>query len=198
MQGPSAEMPRGVVQRYGGHSRRLVCAAGLNTHDPRAVPHSLSHPNYPYLEKKTATKWMEHLGKEAHRQHKVVSILCAGTCPFIVIFLQPLALMGVSFFFMMTLERPLVLTCKGHPAGSHGLMEIRCSDDIFITNEIGIIFFFCFNATLSVEETQSFSIFIETKIDIKSDYVFFQFVIQYSNVYQASLSIVITIRLPTV
>jgi len=28
-----------------------------------------------------------------------------------------------------------VLTCKGHPAGSHGLMEIRCSDDIFITNE---------------------------------------------------------------
>lgn len=93
-------MPRGVVQRYGGHSRRLVCAAGLNTHDPRAVPHSLSHPNYPYLEKKTATKWMEHLGKEAHRQHKVVDILCAGTCPFIVIFLQPLAFASGGVFFL--------------------------------------------------------------------------------------------------
>lgn len=51
---------------------------------------------------------------------------------------------------------------------------------------------------LSVEERQSFSIFIETKIDIKSDYLFFEFVIQYSNVYQASISRVITIRLPTV
>lgn len=37
----------------------------------------------------------------------------------------------------------------------------------------------------SVEETQSFSVSMETRGDIKSDYVFFQFVIQYSNVYQA-------------
>lgn len=51
---------------------------------------------------------------------------------------------------------------------------------------------------LSVEETQSFSLSMETEGDIKSDFVFFQFAIQYSNVYQADVSRVITVRLPTV
>ncbi|KAK2979338.1 hypothetical protein RJ640_013302 [Escallonia rubra] len=51
---------------------------------------------------------------------------------------------------------------------------------------------------LSVEETQSFALSMETRVDIKSDRVYFQFAIQYSNVYQADISRVITVRMPTV
>lgn len=40
--------------------------------------------------KKTALKWMEHLGREAHRHNTVVDVLCAGTCPVRVPVLQPL------------------------------------------------------------------------------------------------------------
>ncbi|KAA8549015.1 hypothetical protein F0562_000699 [Nyssa sinensis] len=55
IQGPSAEMSRGVVKRSGGNSRIIVCAGGPNTYGPGSVPHSFSHPNYPHLEK-TALK----------------------------------------------------------------------------------------------------------------------------------------------
>lgn len=94
-------------------------------------------------------------------------------------------------------------------AGSHGLLEMRCSDNILITQVIGpgeeahTDSHETFKKDtslsvqmLSVEETQSFS--METRGDIKSDYFFFQFAIQYSNVYQADISRVITVRLPTV
>ncbi|GAB4830645.1 Protein transport protein Sec23A [Ancistrocladus abbreviatus] len=214
IRGPSAEMSQGVIRRLGGKSRVIVCAAGPNTYGPGSVPHSFSHPNYPYLEK-TAVKWMEHLGQEAHRQHTVVDILCAGTCPVRAAVLQPLAKAsgGVLILnddfgeaFGVNLQR-----ASSRDAGSHGLLEIRCSDDILVTQVIGpgeeahIDTHESFkNDTsvsvqlLSVEETQSFSVFMETKRDIKSDYAFFQFVIQYSNVYQADIVRVITIRLPTV
>ncbi|MED6168000.1 hypothetical protein PIB30_008022 [Stylosanthes scabra] len=90
IQGPSADLSRGVVKRSGGNSRIVVCAGGPNTYGPGSVPHSFSHPNYPYMEK-TALKWMENLGREAHRHNTVVDILCAGTCPVRVPILQPLA-----------------------------------------------------------------------------------------------------------
>ncbi|RVX01620.1 hypothetical protein CK203_017394 [Vitis vinifera] len=166
-----------------------VCAGGPNTYGPGSVPHSLSHPNYPHMEK-SALKWMEHLGQEAHRQNTVVDILCAGTCP----------------AFGVNLQR-----ASTRAAGSHGLFEIRCSDDILITQVVGPGEEAHTDAhetfkndtslsiqMLSVEETQSFALSMETKGDIKSDYVFFQFAIQYSNVYQADISRVITVRLPTV
>ncbi|GAV76480.1 zf-Sec23_Sec24 domain-containing protein/Sec23_trunk domain-containing protein/Sec23_helical domain-containing protein/Sec23_BS domain-containing protein [Cephalotus follicularis] len=214
IQGPSAEMSRGVVKRVGGNSRIIVCAGGPNTYGPGSVPHSLSHPNYPHMEK-TALKWMEHLGREAHRHNTVVDILCAGTCPIRVPILQPLAKAsgGVLVLhddfgeaFGVNLQR-----ASTRAAGSHGLLEIRCSDDIFITQVVGpgdeahIDTHETFKndnslsiRMLSVEETQCFSLSMETKGDIKSDYVFFQFVIQYSNVYQADISRIITVRLATV
>uniref|UniRef100_A0A5B7A2S4 Protein transport protein SEC23 n=1 Tax=Davidia involucrata TaxID=16924 RepID=A0A5B7A2S4_DAVIN len=214
IQGPSAEMSRGVVKRPGGNSRIIVCAGGPNTYGPGSLPHSFSHPNYPHMEK-TALKWMENIGREAHRHNTVVDILCAGTCPVRVPVLQPLAKSsgGVLILhddfgeaFGVNLQR-----ASTRAAGSHGLLEVRCSDDIFITQVVGPgkeahtesheTFK---NDTslsiqmLSVEETQSFSLSMEIRGDIKSDYVFFQFVIQYSNVYQADISRVITVRLPTV
>lgn len=214
IQGPSAEMSRGVVKRSGGNSRIIVCAGGPNTYGPGSVPHSFNHPNYPYLEK-TAIKWMEQLGQSAHQQHTLVDILCAGTCPIRVPVLQPLAKSsgGVLVLhddfgeaFGANLQR-----ASSRAAGAHGLLETRCSDDILITQVIGpgeeahLDTRESFNndaslciQMLSVEETQSFSIFMETKRDIKSDYLFFQFAIQYSNIYQADISRVITIRLPTV
>uniref|UniRef100_A0A5B7A3J0 Protein transport protein SEC23 n=1 Tax=Davidia involucrata TaxID=16924 RepID=A0A5B7A3J0_DAVIN len=214
IQGPSAEMSRGVVKRSGGNCRIIVCAGGPNTYGPGSVPHSFSHPNYPHMEK-TALKWMENLGSEAHRHNTVVDILCAGTCPVRVPVLQPLAKAsgGVLILhddfgeaFGVNLQR-----ASTRAAGSHGLLEVRCSDNIFITQVVGpgeeahIDSHETFkNDTslsiqmLSVEETQCFSLFMEIRGDIKSDYVFFQFVIQYSNVYQADISRVITVRLPTV
>jgi len=42
IQGPSAEMSRGVVKRAGGDSRIIVCAGGPNTYGPGSVPHSFS------------------------------------------------------------------------------------------------------------------------------------------------------------
>ena len=214
IQGPSADLSRGVVKRGGGNSRIIVCAGGPNTYGPGSVPHSFSHPNYPYMEK-TALKWMENLGREAHRHNTVVDILCAGTCPVRVPMLQPLAKAsgGVLVLhddfgeaFGVNLQR-----ASARSAGSHGLLELRMSDDILITQVVGpgeeshvdthetfkndtAIYI----QLLSVEETQSFSLSMETKGDIRSDYVFFQFAIQYSNVFQADVSRVITVRLPTV
>lgn len=214
IQGPSAEMSRGLINRAGGNCRIIVCAGGPNTYGPGSVPHSYGHPNYPHMEK-TAVKWMEHLGREAHRHNTVVDILCAGTCPVRVPVMQPLAKAsgGVLVLhddfgeaFGVNLQR-----ASTRAAGSHGLLEIRCSDDILITQAVGpgeeahvdthetykndsSLYI----QMLSVEETQSFSISMETKRDIKSDHVFFQFAIQYSNVYQADISRVITVRLPTV
>ncbi|KAE8697976.1 Sec23/Sec24 protein transport family protein isoform 2 [Hibiscus syriacus] len=138
IQGPSADFSRG----------------------PGSVPHSNSHPNYPHKEK-SALKWMEHLGCEAHQQNTVVDILCAGTCPVRVPVLQPLAKASRGAFvlhddfseaFGINLQR-----AAARASGSHGLLEICCSDDVLIT----------------------------------------QFAIQYSNVYQADITRVITIRLPT-
>uniref|UniRef100_A0A803N4K5 Protein transport protein SEC23 n=1 Tax=Chenopodium quinoa TaxID=63459 RepID=A0A803N4K5_CHEQI len=214
IQGPSADLSRGVVKRPGGKSRLLVCAGGPNTFGPGALPHSFSHPNYPYLEK-TAMKWMEHLGREAHRHHTVVDILCAGTCPVRVPVLQPLsrASGGVLILhddfgevFGVNLQR-----AYSRAAGSHGLLEIRVPDDFLVTQVVGpgeeahldSHENFKNNASvsvqmLSVEETQSFSVFMETKRDIKNEHVFFQFSIQYSNAYAADITRVITIRLPTV
>ncbi|OIV95336.1 hypothetical protein TanjilG_07492 [Lupinus angustifolius] len=214
IQGPSADLSRGIVKRSGSNSRIIVCAGGPNTYGPGSVPHSFSHPNYPYMEK-TALKWMENLGHEAHRHNTVIDILCAGTCPVRIPILQPLAKAsgGVLVLhddfgeaFGVNLQR-----ASARSAGSHGLLELRTSDDILITQVVGpgeeshVDTHESFkNDTalyiqmLSVEETQSFSISMESKGDIKSDSVFFQFAIQYSNVYQADVSRVITVRLPTV
>lgn len=214
IQGPSAEISRGVVKRSGGNSRIIVCAGGPNTYGPGSVPHSFSHPNYPYMEK-TAVKWMDHLGSEAHRNHTVVDILCAGTCPVRVPVLQPLAKASGGILvihddfgeaFGVNLQR-----ASARSAGSNGLLEIRCSDEILISQVVGPgeeahtdtqeafknDTALCIQM-LSVEETQSFSLFMENKGDIKGEYVFFQFAFQYSNVYQADISRVITVRLPTV
>ncbi|CAA0843281.1 Sec23/Sec24 protein transport family protein [Striga hermonthica] len=214
IQGPSPEMSRAVVKRPGGNGRIIVCAGGPNTYGPGSVPHSPSHPNYPHLEK-TAMKWMETLGREAQNRNTVVDILCAGTCPVRVPILQPLAKSsgGVLILhddfgeaFGVNLQR-----ASTRAAGSHGLLEIRCSDNIFVSQVIGPgeeahtdnhESFKSDNAVpiqmLSVEETQCFAISMETRGDIKSDFVYFQFGIQYSNVYQADISRVITVKLPTV
>lgn len=214
IQGPSAEMSRGVVKRPGGNSRIIVGAGGPCTYGPGSVPHSLGHPNYLHLEK-TALKWMENLGREAHRQNTVVDILCAGTCPVRVSLLQPLAKSsgGVLILhddfgeaFGVNLQR-----ASARAAGSHGLLEIRCSDNIFVSQVVGPgeeahmdsnESFKNDNALaiqmLSVEETQSFAVSMENRSDIKSDFVYFQFAIQYSNIYHADISRVITVRLPTV
>ncbi|OAY62009.1 protein transport protein SEC23 [Manihot esculenta] len=214
IQGPSAEMSRGVVKRAGGNSRIIVCAGGPSTYGPGSVPHSLSHPNYPYMEK-TALKWMEHLGHEAYRHNTVVDILCAGTCPVRVPLLQPLAKASGGILvlhddfgeaFGVNLQR-----ASTRASGSQGLLEIRCSDDILITQVVGpgeeahidthetfkndVSFSI---QMLSVEETQSFSLSMENKGDIKSDCVYFQFAIQYMSLYQADISRVITVRLSTV
>ncbi|KAA8542987.1 hypothetical protein F0562_021518 [Nyssa sinensis] len=89
-QRPLAEMSRGVVKKSGGNSRIIVCAGGPNTYGPGSLPHSFSHPNYPHMEK-TALKWMENLGREAHQHNTVVDIMCVGTCPVRISVLQPLA-----------------------------------------------------------------------------------------------------------
>ncbi|KAK7269551.1 hypothetical protein RIF29_22282 [Crotalaria pallida] len=214
IQGPSADLSRGIVKRSGSNNRIIVCAGGPNTYGPGSVPHSFTHPNYPYMEK-TALKFMENLGHEAHRHNTVVDILCAGTCPVRVPILQPLAKAsgGVLVLhddfgeaFGVNLQR-----AAARAAGSHGLLELRMSDDILITQVVGpgeeahvdtqgtfkndsAVYI----QMLSVEETQSFTLSMEAKGDIKSDHVFFQFTIQYSNVYQADVSRVITVRLPTV
>ncbi|CAH9069568.1 unnamed protein product [Cuscuta epithymum] len=214
LQGPSAEMSRGVVKRPGGNSRIIVCAGGPNTCGPGSVPYSFSHPNYPHMEK-TALKWMENLGREAHRHNTVIDILCAGTCPVRVPVLQPLAKASGGILvlhddfgeaFGVNLQR-----ASGRAAGSHGWLEIRCSDDIFISQVIGPgeeshidnhESFKSDNALsiqmLSVEETQSLALSMETKRDIKSDFVYFQFAFHFSDIYQSDVSRVISARLPTV
>ncbi|CAN0885199.1 Protein transport protein SEC23 [Linum grandiflorum] len=212
IQGPSGEMSRGVVKRAGGNSRIIVCAGGPTTYGPGSVPHSFGHPNYAHLES-TALKWMEHLGREAHLHNTVVDILCAGTCPVRVPILQPLAKSsgGVLVLhddfgeaFGVNLQR-----AASRASGSHGLLEIRCSDDILVTQVVGpgeeahVDSEFKSDTALSiqmlsVEESQCFALSMENKGDIKGDSVYFQFVIQFSNVYQADVSRVITVRLPTV
>ncbi|CAA6663666.1 unnamed protein product [Spirodela intermedia] len=197
IRGPSAEMSRGIVKRPGGNCRILVCAAGPNTYGPGSVPHSFNHPNYPYMEK-TAIKFMEHLGHEAHRHNTVPLAKCSGG----VLVLHD----DFGEAFGVNLQR-----ASSREAGSHGLLEIRCSDDILLTQVIGPgeeapsdahETFKNDSSTciqmLSVEETQSFALSMETKGDIKSSHVFFQFAVRYSTIFQAELSRVITIRLPTV
>uniref|UniRef100_A0A0E0JHU0 Protein transport protein SEC23 n=1 Tax=Oryza punctata TaxID=4537 RepID=A0A0E0JHU0_ORYPU len=214
IQGPAAELSRGIIKRSGGNYRILVCAGGPSTFGPGSVPHSVQHPNYAYLEK-TAMKWMERLGHEAQRHSTVVDILCAGTCPVRVPVLQPLAKCsgGVLLLhddfgeaFGVNLQR-----ASTRAAGSHGLFEIRCSDDMLVTQVIGPgeeaspdshetfkhDTSFCIQMH-SVEETQSFSVSMESKGDIKNDFVYFQFAVHYSNMYQTEITRVITMRLQTV
>ncbi|KAK1278586.1 hypothetical protein QJS04_geneDACA015792 [Acorus gramineus] len=140
IQGPSAEMSRSIVKRSRGSCRILVCAGGPNTYGPGAVLHSFNHHNYPYMEK-TAMKWMEHLGNEARRHDTVVDVLYNGHCPVRVPVLQPLAKAsgGVLVLhddfgeaFGVNLQR-----ASTRAAGSHGLFEIRCSNDILMTQVIG-------------------------------------------------------------
>ncbi|XP_074580282.1 protein transport protein SEC23 A-like [Curcuma longa] len=214
IRGPSADMTRGIIKRSGGNCRIIACIGGPNTYGPGSVPHSVSHPNYAYMER-TAMKWMEHLGQEALRHETTVDILCAGTCPVRIAVLQPLAKSsgGVLILhddfgeaFGVNLQRASM-----RASGSHGLFEIRCSDDILVTQVIGpgeeatadSHETFKNDSSVciqmhSVEETQSFSLSMETKGDIKNDYVYFQFAARYSNIYQADISRVITVRLPTV
>ncbi|KAL6850336.1 hypothetical protein ACP4OV_020963 [Aristida adscensionis] len=214
IQGPSVELSRGIIKRSGGNCRILVCAGGPSTFGPGSVPHSVQHPNYAYLEK-TAMKWMESLGHEAQRHSTVIDILCAGTCPVRVPVLQPLAKCsgGVLLLhddfgeaFGVNLQRAATRS-----AGSHGLFEIRCSDNLLVTQVIGPgeeaspdshesfkhDTSFCIQMH-SVEETQSFSVSMETKGDIKNDFVYFQFAVRYSNIHQAEITRVITMRLQTV
>ena len=87
--------------------------------------------------KKTALKWIEHLGREAHRHNTVVDVLCAGTCPVRVPVLQLIAkasggVLVLHDHFGVNLQR-----ASSRAAGSHGLLEIRCSDDILITQVVG-------------------------------------------------------------
>ncbi|KAJ8475693.1 hypothetical protein OPV22_019420 [Ensete ventricosum] len=214
IRGPSADRTHGIIKRSGGNCRILVCSGGPNTYGPGSVPHSFSHPNYAYMEK-TAMKWMDHLGQEALRHNTTVDILCAGTCPVRIPILQPLAKSsgGVLILhddfgeaFGVNLQR-----ASSRAAGSHGLFEIRCSDDILVTQVIGPgeeaavdshetykrDSSFCIQMH-SVEETQSFALSMETKGDIKNDYVYFQFAVRYMNIYHTDISRVITVRLPTV
>ncbi|KAI3818955.1 hypothetical protein L1987_12777 [Smallanthus sonchifolius] len=214
IQGPSADMSQGVVKKLGGSSRIIVCAGGPNTYGPGSVPHSFSHPNYPHMEK-TALKWMEHFGREAHKRNTLIDILCAGTCPVRVPILQPLvkASGGILILhddfgeaFGVNLQR-----ASTRAAGSHGLMEIRCSDDVSVSQVIGPgeeahtdnhEEFKNDNSVsiqmLSVEETQCFAVSMETRGNIKSDFVYIQFGILFSNLYQDDIIRVITVRLPTV
>lgn len=212
VQGPSGEMSHS--KKPGGSSRIIVCAGGPNTYGPGSVPHSFNHPNYPHMEK-TALKWMENLGREAHKRNTLIDILCAGTCPVRVPILQPLVKSSGGILilhddfgeaFGVNLQR-----ASNRAAGSHGLMEIRCSDDINVSQVIGPgeeahtdnhEAFKNDNSVsiqmLSVEETQCFAVSMETRGNLKSDYVYLQFGILFSNLYQADITRVITVRLPTV
>ncbi|KAE8703606.1 Sec23/Sec24 protein transport family protein isoform 2 [Hibiscus syriacus] len=185
IQGPSVDMSRGIVKRPGGNSRIIFCAGGPNTYGPVSVPHSYTHPNYPHREK-TALKWMERLGRETCQHNIVIDVLCAGTCPVRVPVLQPLANVSGG-----------VLVLHDDFGEAFGVVgpgeEAHIDNHETFENDISL----CIQM-LSVDETQCFSISLENKYEIKSDYVFFQFAIQYSNVYQADIARVITIRLPTV
>lgn len=213
IQGPSIEMPRSMVKRSGGCSRVLVCAGGPNTLGQGSVPHSQSHPNYMYLERK-AIKQMEHLGQEARRQDAVVDILCAGTCPVRVPVIQPLATASGGVFilhddfgesFGLNLQRAAKRT-----SGFRGVFEARFSDCFTATHVIGP----GKEATSSAHETarndksvcmevptleecQSFAMSFELNKDVKEDNVYFQFAAQYTNSYLMNVTRVVTVRLAT-
>lgn len=83
---------------------------------------------------------MENLGREAHRRNTMVDILCAGTCPVRVPVLQPLAKVygGVLILhddfgeaFGVNFQR-----ASSRAAGFHGLLEIRCSDNILYYSQV--------------------------------------------------------------
>ncbi|KAH9310868.1 hypothetical protein KI387_025903 [Taxus chinensis] len=167
IQGPLAEMSRGTVKRSGGNNQIMICAGGPNTFAPGSVPYSLSHPNYAYLEKK-AMKWMDHLGREALRDDTVVDIFCAGTCPVQIPILQPLA------------------KASGLGEESHSEGHETFKNDSSVSVQM-----------LSVEDIQSFAVTMELKRDIKESHAFFQFAACYMDFYQANISRVIMIRLPT-
>ena len=213
IQGPSVEMPRSMVKRSGGCSRLLICAGGPNTLGQGSVPHSQSHPNYTYLERK-AIKQMEHLGQEARRQDAIVDILCAGTCPVRVPVVEPLATAsgGVLILhddfgesFGLNLQRAAKRT-----SGFRGIFESRFSE-CFTANHVigpGKAATFSTHETAkndksvsmevpTMEECQSFTMCFELKKDIKEENVYFQFAAQYTNSYLMNVTRVITVRLPT-
>ncbi|KAK8688321.1 hypothetical protein V6N13_087091 [Hibiscus sabdariffa] len=181
IQGPSADFSRGVVKRPGVNSRTIVCAGGPNTYGLGSVPYSYTHPNYPHKEK-SALKWMEHIGREAHQQNTVVDILCAGSCSARVPVLQPLAkASGGTLVVHDYFSEVFGMTYKGHLPGL--LVPMVCCRYAVL-----MIFLLLRNTML---------ISMENKHDIKSGFILF-FAIQYLNVYQADITRVITIRLPTV
>lgn len=213
IQGPSIEMPRSMVKKSGGCSRLLVCAGGPNTLGQGSVPHSQSHPNYMYLERK-AIKQMEHLGQEARRQDAVVDILCAGTCPVRVPVIQPLASASGGVFilhddfgesFGLNLQRAATRT-----SGFRGVFEARFSECFTATHVIGPGKEAASSAhetarndrsvsmeVPTMEECQSFAMSLELNKDIKEENVYFQFAAQYTNSYLMNVTRVITVRLPT-
>ncbi|CAM6095097.1 unnamed protein product [Calypogeia fissa] len=212
IQGPSTELPRSTVKRSGGSNRIIACVGGPNTLGVGALPYSKSHPNYAYLEKK-AIKEMDHLGHEARRLDTAVDLLCAGTCPVRIPLLQPLAKAsgGVLVLhddfgetFGLNMQRAV-----RRASGFRGRLEVRCSSEVAVTRVIGpgeearaeSSEFRKDTCTavqmLSIEDSQGFALSMELIQNITGDFVYFQFVARYTNVYQMQLTRVITVRLPT-
>ncbi|KAJ6972732.1 protein transport protein SEC23-like [Populus alba x Populus x berolinensis] len=193
IRGPSAEMSRGVVKRNGGNSRIIVCAGGPNTYGPGSVPHSFSHPNYPHLEKNSlemdGEPWFAKRIEIMHRLQRHLEVFW---------FLHD----DFGEAFGVNLQR-----ASSRASGSHGLLEIRCSDDILITQVVGP----GEEAHVDTHETfkndnalciQMLSVEENTKL-CKSLWKLKEtsraiFTVQYTNVYQADISRVVTVRLPTV
>ncbi|KAJ7563485.1 hypothetical protein O6H91_03G112300 [Diphasiastrum complanatum] len=213
IQGPSTDLPRSMVKRSGGSNRILVCAGGPNTIGPGAVPPNENNPNHAYLKSK-AIKYMEHCGMEARRLDTAVDIFCAGTCPVNVQTLQPLvkASGGVLILhddfgeaFGLNMQRA-VRRAKGF----RGILEVRCTDDIAVTRIVGPGEEAGSDASesfrndtsvslemLSVEESQGFALVMTLSKNLTDDYVYFQFVVRFTNAYQANVTRVITVRLST-
>ncbi|KAG0554331.1 hypothetical protein KC19_12G083000 [Ceratodon purpureus] len=214
IQGPATELPVGSSKRFGGRSRVLLCVGGPNTLGPGSLPHSNTHPNYAYMEKK-AIKHMEHLGQEARRLDIALDVMCAGTCPARIPTLQPLAdasggvlVLHDDFgeVFCTNLQRAV-----RRSTGFRGILEIRCSDDVAVTRVIGpgemargdarLEYFRDDTSTavrlLSVEDCQAFAITMELVDDLEDNHVYFQMVARYTSMHQAEVTRVITVRLPT-
>jgi protein transport protein SEC23 len=212
IQGPSTELPRSTVKRSGGSNRIIACVGGPNTVGVGSLPYSNSHPNYAYLEKK-AVKQMDHLGHEARRLDTAVDVLCAGTCPVRIPTLQPLtkasgAMLVLHDDFGETFGLNMQRSVR-RASGFRGVLEVRCSSEVVVTRVIGpgkearvdSSEFQNDTATavqmLSIEDSQGFALSMEVVRDITGDFVYFQFVARYTNVYQMQLTRVITVRLPT-
>ncbi|KAG6551723.1 hypothetical protein Mapa_006812 [Marchantia paleacea] len=212
IQGPATELPRSTVKRSGGSNRIIACVGGPNTLGLGSLPHSDTHPNYAYLEKK-AIKQMDQLGHEARRLDTAVDVLCAGTCPVRICALQPLVKSsgGVLILhddfgetFGINMQRAV-----RRATGFRGLLEVRCSSEVAVNRIIGpgeeahleSSEFRKDSATavqlLSVEDCQGLALNMELVENITGDFAYFQFVARYTNTYHLQVTRVITVRLPT-